>query len=328
VKCKRAKGHAWSPLLANAGRTVIAAKWNLSNLINGRVQATLWNRAEAILQAKAQVKEAYALLRQVQQNAKKIRDSFLEDRADHLAATNNTDKATALRQLLRAERQTAIFKRLGIWLKETDYTSLDRILTPDDPNDMENTTWTSIIEAQALYEALIAAGRAHFSQASNTPFVTGPIADKFGPFADNAYCEAILQGTIDLTEIADTTEVKDILRGMRYPDPSLPTPPINTQMTADDFSSAMAHTRERTSSSPSGRHYGHYRALLRDQNLLGDIAALANFCFQWGVTMKRWEKVTQTLIPKEPGTPRITRMRRITLVEADLNVCLSEIFGR
>ena len=117
------------------------------------------------------------------------------------------------------------------------------------------------------------------------------------------------------------------IRDRRYPDPSLPTPPINTQMTADDFSSAMAHKRERTSSLPSGRHYGHYRALLRDQNLLGDIAALANFCFQWGVT-KHWEKVTQTLIPKEPGTPRITRMRRITLVEADLNVCLSEIFGR
>jgi hypothetical protein len=33
--CKQAKGHAWSPLLANAGRTVIATKWHLSDLING-----------------------------------------------------------------------------------------------------------------------------------------------------------------------------------------------------------------------------------------------------------------------------------------------------
>jgi hypothetical protein len=35
TKCKRAKGHDWSPLLANAGRTVIAAKWNLSNIMHG-----------------------------------------------------------------------------------------------------------------------------------------------------------------------------------------------------------------------------------------------------------------------------------------------------
>ena len=90
----------------------------------------------------------------------------------------------------------------------------------------------------------------------------------------------------------------------------------------------MAHTRERTSSSPSGRHYGHYRSLLHDPALLGNIASLSNFCFQWGVTLKRWEKVTHTLIPKEPGTPRLTRIRRITLIEADLNVCLSELFGR
>jgi hypothetical protein len=40
--CKRAKGHDWSPLLASAGRTVIAAKWHLSALLNGRTQRTLW----------------------------------------------------------------------------------------------------------------------------------------------------------------------------------------------------------------------------------------------------------------------------------------------
>jgi translation initiation factor 2B subunit (eIF-2B alpha/beta/delta family) len=78
-QCKKAKGHAWSPLLANAGRTVIAAKWHLSNLCNGRLTLTLWNRAKAILQAKAQLKEAYAMLRKVQQDAQRIQDSFLDD---------------------------------------------------------------------------------------------------------------------------------------------------------------------------------------------------------------------------------------------------------
>jgi hypothetical protein len=326
--CKHAKGHAWSPILANAGRAVIAAKWHLSDLLNGRTHAPLWNRAEAIIQAKAQVREAYALLRQVQQHAKQIRDAFLEDRAEHLANTQNIDKAAALRQLIRAERQSSIFKRLGIWLKGTEHATLDRILTPDDPNDMDNTTWSTIVEAQALYEVLLTAGQEHFKQAANTPFVTGPIASKFGPFADNDYCEAILNGTIDLNAIADTTEVKDLIVGMQYPNPSHPTTPINTQITTESFSDAMAHTRERTSSSPSGRHYGHYRTLLRDEDITGYIASLANFCFTWGVTMKRWEKVTHTIIPKDPGTPRITRIRRITLIEADLNVCLSELFGR
>jgi hypothetical protein len=33
--CKRAKGHAWSSLLAHAGKMVIAAKWHLSDVCLG-----------------------------------------------------------------------------------------------------------------------------------------------------------------------------------------------------------------------------------------------------------------------------------------------------
>ena len=44
--------------------------------------------------------------------------------------------------------------------------------------------------------------------------------------------------------------------------------------------------------------------------------------------MRRWEKVIQPQIPKDKGIPRITRIRRITLIEADLNISLSELFGR
>jgi hypothetical protein len=244
-----------------------------------------------------------------------------------MADTRRMDKATIIKQLLRAERESVIFKRLGIWVKGHEHHTLDRILVPDDPDNLQNTTWTSVIDAIALYEVLNHAGQQHFRQASNTPFVTGPIADRFGPFADNHYCEAILNGTFDMSDISAEIEVHDIIQGMQYPDPTTPTTPIDTTITAETFSQVVAHTRERTSSSPLGRHYGHYRTILRDATLIEDIAAIANFCFQWGKTLTRWEKVTQPLLPKEPGTPRINRIRRITLVEADLNICLSEIFG-
>jgi hypothetical protein len=112
---------------------VIAAKWHLSDVITGRYTIPLWDRAEAILQAKQQVKEAYATLREVQQDARRIRDSFLEDLAEYMANTRRKDKATTLKQLLSAERQSSIFKRLGIWIKGKEHLNLDRILVPDDP---------------------------------------------------------------------------------------------------------------------------------------------------------------------------------------------------
>ena len=41
IECKKTKGYAWSPLLANAGRTAIAAKWHLSAVLNNRLQIRL-----------------------------------------------------------------------------------------------------------------------------------------------------------------------------------------------------------------------------------------------------------------------------------------------
>lgn len=205
---------------------------------------------------------------------------------------------------------------------------LDRMLVPKDLNDMENTTWSTVIKAQALHEVLTKDCMEHFYQAAETPFVSGPIAVKLGPFVDNKYCDSVLAGTFDFTNIAEITEVKELINGMQYPDPSNATPLIDSTIDEEGFIDAISHTRERTSSSPSGRHYGHYCALLRSPQTLGYIAALANFCFHWGVTMRRWEKVIQPQLPKDNGTPRIKRIWQITLIKANLTMCLSELFGR
>jgi hypothetical protein len=108
---------------------------------------------------------------------------------------------------------------------------------------------------------------------------------------------------------------------MKYPDPTQPTPTIDTTITTEAFTDMVQNHCKCTSSSPSGQHFGHYRTLLRAPELLGNIAALAHFCFKWGTTLRRWEKVTHTLIPNEPGIPKINRIRRITLIKADLNLC-------
>ena len=102
-ECKKASGHAWSPLLAIAGCTVIVAKWHLSDVLNHCLNIRLIDHAQAIIQAKQQVKEAYKVLHQVQQNVKMIRNSFLMDRAEHLANTQQMSKANAVHQILQAK---------------------------------------------------------------------------------------------------------------------------------------------------------------------------------------------------------------------------------
>jgi hypothetical protein len=54
---------------------------------------------------------------------------------------------------------------------------IDELWTPDNPMNIENTTWTAIVERQAIFKALIKNGEEHLSQASHTPFASGPVAD-------------------------------------------------------------------------------------------------------------------------------------------------------
>ena len=54
------------------------------------------DRAHAIIAAKKQLKEAYQTLHKVQKHAQQIRDSFLEDCAEHLASTTEITKAATV----------------------------------------------------------------------------------------------------------------------------------------------------------------------------------------------------------------------------------------
>ena len=202
------------------------------------------DRAQAIISAKQQLKEAYKVLRQVQANARQIRDSFLIDCAKHLAQTRQLTKAQAIQQLLQAELQAVTFRKLCHWLKDNEYHQLTRILTPDNPQDLNTTTWTSITNADDLHDILTKEGQTHYGQATTSPLVSGPIGAKIGPFDDNTYGDDILNGTFDLSDINDMQEVKDIIYGMHYPDPNNPTPTFDTTIEHDQFYQAIYHTRE------------------------------------------------------------------------------------
>ena len=144
------------------------------------------------------------------------------------------------------------FQKLGTWLKGQEYAKLTRVLIPDDTTNLAQTTWTPIVDAQELYQLLTSEGQLHYRQAAQTPLVKGPFTKKIGPFDNNEYCDAILHGHFDTTNLATISEVSDIVSGMQYPDPQNLTQEFDATITEDAFYQAIFHTHESTSSSPSG----------------------------------------------------------------------------
>jgi hypothetical protein len=49
--------------------------------------------------------------------------------------------------------------------------------------------------------------KAHFAQASHTPFASGPVADLLGPFKFNKYSQEILHGKFDIDSISDDIQL-------------------------------------------------------------------------------------------------------------------------
>jgi hypothetical protein len=100
-----------------------------------------------------------------------------------------------------------VYPLLRHWIRGPQTGSIDELWTPDDPLDFENTSWTAAVEWQAIFEALIKHGEEHFSQAMNTPFATGPVADLIGPFEFNEYSQQILHGEFDIDSISDDIQL-------------------------------------------------------------------------------------------------------------------------
>jgi hypothetical protein len=94
---------------------------------------------------------------------------------------------------------------------------------------------------------------------------------------------------------------------------------------------------ESTTTSPSGRHLGHYRALLpglrtatkqgqKLDSMRIDLVRLhhqmLNYALRNGHSFQRWKKVVNVMLEKDPGNPKIHRLRVIHLYEADYNLIL------
>jgi hypothetical protein len=97
--------------------------------------------------------------------------------------------------------------------------------------------------------------------------------------------------------------------------------PIKTEIldALDEYKKGFRSWKERTSTSPSGRHFGIYKALLHSD--------IINVAIWLGLVPSRWCQAISVLIEKDPGNPNINRLQIIHLFEADFNLFLKIIWA-
>ena len=96
----------------------------------------------------------------------------------------------------------------------------------------------------------------------------------------------------------------------------------------EQFTRTVKDWKESTSTSPSGRHLGHYHTAILDDDVAILHTQLLNLPIANGFAPERWTHSVTPLIEKDSGRPYLTRLRVIHLFEADYNLFLKIIYGR
>ena len=181
---------------------------------------------------------------------------------------------------------------------------------------------------------------AHFSQATGTPFTTPPPSDWLGKCGETEIGKYILSGRDkpDLGPACPLPERQVILDALQPFNPPAKPVPI-TVSDADYRKFFHKWTKQTTSTSPSGKHLGHYKALLSlgleqeppirplANTIIELQVQLSNVALTYGHVYDRWKQIVSVMIEKKPGLFLLEKLRTIHLFEADNNWLLGLVFG-
>jgi hypothetical protein len=186
--------------------------------------------------------------------------------------------------------------------------------------------------------------RLHFGQAKGSPFTVPPLVNQLGFCGDGSSSEDILNGEYDVRGLNEHTAL--LIQHLKQ---SAEMAALETYPTISEqeYIGKLKVWKESTSTSPSGLHLGHYKALIarhdysdvdesdpeavanKDEwnhmqaSLLRLHVQLLNYDLECGYAYKRWCTVHNNTLFKDPDNVRIHRTRVIHIYEADYNLMLS-----
>jgi hypothetical protein len=191
----------------------------------------------------------------------------------------------------------------------------------------EEILWETIVDRDEIDQHILHYNRDSFRAASESPCGHGIIHDALTFTSLSPESEALLAGTIPEAWYGTNNYLREFLASFAIPPHVKLNGEIPTSISDEDVFRGFQGWKESTSTSPSGRHLGHYKALIQHPILRQCFVQFMNIVVSQGIAIPRWCNATNVMIEKDPGKPRIHRLRIIHLFEADYNFFLKLQWG-
>lgn len=198
-------------------------------------------------------------------------------------------------------------------------------------------SWQRITDPEDVEKRILDRNVGHFGQSQGTTYTIEPMVSALGYNGTIPLSAEALQDVPVVTTDPGTIAIMDKLTDGNH------LPLLKDEISYAEFCKGLRKWKEATSTSPSGRHLGHYKALLTadgadkdyseedpnpSQAILLVYYQIVMAAIKAGTTLNRWCHSTTAMIEKIPGSPRITKLRVIHLYEADYNLFLKIVWAR
>jgi hypothetical protein len=181
-------------------------------------------------------------------------------------------------------------------------------------------------DEEALIENILDVIQDRFSGAEDAPISNCSLTDELDDFGFTDLGLQIIRGEVQIPSDVDeaTTTLLEAIGelGATHMDDV-----VDTSMNTNQYQNICRRMKERTSSSRSKMHFGHYIATAESTILLRGMALKISLTSNWGCPPDRWRNVLMVMLEKKVGAILIPKLRAILLKEADNNMHDGHVFG-
>jgi hypothetical protein len=304
---------------------------------------------------RAQLNQSTKKLHALQKESADHRFKSYQDLLATYQADNDPDtrpesnrKAKIVKRTIRTERIRSMFRNIRMTVKniaQGQQFGLNQIKVPRIPHSTQppnpeefqdyiattptnDIVWDTILDQTTIETYLLRYNRKSFRAAASSPCGHGVIYNSLSFTSLTPAAAQFLEGKIPKDWYGNDQLLQEFLFSFMIPPHIRERQQIKSTVTSTDIIKGISKWKETTSTSPSGRHLGHYKAIIQDPTLLQSLTQFMHVTIKSGIAVSRWSKATNVMIEKDTGNPCIHRLRIIHLFEADFNLYMKMQWGK
>jgi len=252
--------------------------------------------------------------------------TFLHELMIAANTTKDKNQQKLICHLQTAETNRQCFAITKVILKPHTAGGLTHVLDSTDNGNM----WEPITKWEDMENKLHAYSQQHFSQAHGMPYTIAPLKDLLQYNGLTEFGDQVFNRTIpeDL-DVPKTTQL--LLENQKIA--LLPNEDTSHLLNFEGLMARFKKWPEKTATSPSGWHLGIYKSLLKDllekddhkkaspkmhgTHVMQSIFTMLQLVVKHTHMFNRWKVIWNMYLKKDLGSPKLSQLQTIHLMEAD-----------